>query len=368
VPSESKPDQSKPSGRAGSSGHPGAPSRPGPLGGSAPDSGPPGGGLPLREGAGGESVRDLQQRLRRLGLGVAAEEAGSYGAATAAAVTEFQRQRGLREDGVCGAQTWNALVEAGWSLGQRLLYYRNRMLRGDDVAALQLTLGSLGFDAGRVDGIFGPETHDAVTDFQRNAGLTVDGICGPSTLETLARISTKAEDEVVAGVRERERLRGTPPTLQGRKVVVGEAGGLAALADATRRVLMRTGASVVTLHDPDESSQASQANALEAEVYLGLRLDADGCGCASSFFRGRHGFESEGGRLLAGAIQAVVPESVGVPDLGIQGMALPVLRETRMPAVVVELGPAKVVVEHTAEVAAALARALRNWVNAPCSD
>jgi N-acetylmuramoyl-L-alanine amidase len=322
----------------------------------------------LREGTRGESVRDLQQRLSRLGFDVPEDEAGTYAVGTAAAVTEFQRQRGLRDDGICGPQTWNAVVEAGWSLGQRLLYYRSRMLRGDDVAALQRTLGSLGFDAGRVDGIFGPQTHNALTDFQRNAGLTVDGICGPSTLETLARVSTKAEDEVVAGVRERERLRGTPPTLLGRRVVVGETGGLAALADATRRALIRTGAWVVTLHDPDESSQASQANGLQAEVYLGLRLDAEGCGCSSAYFRGRHGFESEGGRRLAGAVQAVMPGSVGVPDLGVQGMTLPVLRETRMPAVVVELGPAKVVVERSGEVAHALTAALRTWVGAPCND
>ena len=67
----------------------------------------------------------------------------------------FQEHRGLRSDGVCGPQTWSALVEAGRVLGDRLLYYRNPMLRGDDVATLQRQLGALGFDAGRVDGIFG---------------------------------------------------------------------------------------------------------------------------------------------------------------------------------------------------------------------
>ena len=44
------------------------------------------------------------------------------------------------------------------------------MLRGDDVAELQQDLGALGFDAGRVDGIFGPRTKDALEQFQRNIG------------------------------------------------------------------------------------------------------------------------------------------------------------------------------------------------------
>ena len=50
------------------------------------------------------------------------------------------------------------------------------MLRGDDVAELQQRLCTLGFDTGRVDGIFGDATVRALGEFQRNAGLPVDGI------------------------------------------------------------------------------------------------------------------------------------------------------------------------------------------------
>ena len=52
------------------------------------------------------------------------------------------------------------------------------MLRGDDVAELQQRLCTLGFDTGRVDGIFGDATVRALGEFQRNAGLPVDGIVG----------------------------------------------------------------------------------------------------------------------------------------------------------------------------------------------
>ena len=74
----------------------------------------------LRRGDGGEPVRDLQQRLSRLGLSADAE-LGEFGDATEQAVRIFQEQRGLRIDGLCGPQTWSALVESGFHLGDRLL-------------------------------------------------------------------------------------------------------------------------------------------------------------------------------------------------------------------------------------------------------
>jgi N-acetylmuramoyl-L-alanine amidase len=46
-------------------------------------------------------------------------------------------------------------------------------------------------------------------------------------------------------------------------------------------------------------------------------------------------------------------------------MRLPVLRETRMPAVLVELGPPSDVVVRTPALAEALATAVQRWVEAP---
>jgi hypothetical protein len=56
---------------------------------------------------------------------------------------------------------------------------------GTQVAVLQRALASLGFSAGKVDGVYGPVTKKAVTRFQRSARLTADGIFGPVTLRAL---------------------------------------------------------------------------------------------------------------------------------------------------------------------------------------
>lgn len=318
-------------------------------------------GLPLAGGATGEAARDLQRRLTGAGHAIELTEAGRYGPSTETAVSRFQADRGLHVDGVCGPQTWSALVEAGYRLGDRLLYQRAPMMRGDDIGELQLRLGSLGFDTGRVDAIFGPATTRAVADFQRNAGLTTDGICGPDSLAALRRLVEGPPTSSVAGVREREAMRGAPRRLHDRRVVVGETGGLDALAAALGRALGDLGATVAVVHHPDGSAHAADANGFDAAAYLGLALvDEEGCRAAHY---ATTGFESTGGRHLAELAVGELADLLGATE--VRGMRLPVLRETRMPAVICELGPPDRVVEHGAAVATALSRAVARWAVDP---
>jgi len=293
-----------------------------------------------------------------------------YGPATEAAVRSFQAKRRLRVDGICGRETWAALVEAGYTLGDRLLYHRRPMLRGDDVAVLQRFLGSLGFDAGRIDGILGPGTERALREFQRNTGLTVDGVCGPATLQALHRLtgrSDRVKDTVVAAVRESELLRRGPRTLDGRRVMILEPGGLHALASAVARALGRAGAIADVFSHPDPSEQATAANAGAVAVAVALQLEPERAGCTTAYYM-RPDWESAAGRRLAQQLQEVVPAVLGVPDAGVVGLTLPVLRETRMPAVLCELGPAALVVERTADVADGVAHALARWAASPCAE
>lgn len=309
-------------------------------------------------------MRDVQRRLTRLGFDLSSDAAGHYGQTTEDAIRAFQERRGLRIDGVCGRQTWGSLVEAGYQLGDRLLYIRAPMLRGDDVSELQETLGALGFDAGRVDGIFGPRTEAALEHFQRNAGLTVDRVCGPDTVAALRRVvRAEASASPVAAVREAQQLLDAPRQLEGRRIGVGETGGLAALADAVGRALTDSGAVVAVLHHPDETVQAGEANAFHAEVFLSLASRTDPT-CAVAFYAAR-AFESVGGRRLAELVLGELADGPWGRRRAPIGMQLPILRETRMAAVVCELGPPRLVVEQTGALVHSLARALTRWAQEP---
>ncbi|MBQ4347996.1 MAG: spore cortex-lytic enzyme [Clostridia bacterium] len=57
--------------------------------------------------------------------------------------------------------------------------------RGEEVRRIQKKLKELGFYKGSVDGIYGSATQKAVKAFQKNCGITADGIAGPKTLKFL---------------------------------------------------------------------------------------------------------------------------------------------------------------------------------------
>ena len=75
--------------------------------------------------------------------------------------------------------------------------------RGEGVKQLQRNLGMTGAE---VDGIFGPDTQDAVELFQRNSGLVVDAIFGPNCIAALKRLGEKVEQSSVAVVQEKEKI------------------------------------------------------------------------------------------------------------------------------------------------------------------
>ena len=57
--------------------------------------------------------------------------------------------------------------------------------RGTDVKEVQSLLQRLGYYSGAIDGIFGSGTANGVRAFQRDYGLTVDGIVGPMTFNIM---------------------------------------------------------------------------------------------------------------------------------------------------------------------------------------
>lgn len=64
--------------------------------------------------------------------------------------------------------------------------------RGEEVRQVQKKLKELGLYNGSVDGIYGVNTQKAVRQFQKNCGITADGIAGPKTLLYLGLGSGKS--------------------------------------------------------------------------------------------------------------------------------------------------------------------------------
>ena len=323
---------------------------------------PDSGVLPLVPGNAGEPVADLQGRLIALGIAPIGDMTGAYGEATADSVRHFQKSRGLKAHGRCDQMTWAALVEAGDRLGDRLLYRRTPMLRGDDVAALQRQLSTFGFYSGLIDGIFGDMTAAAVATFQRNVGLPVDSVLGQRTLHELERVrSPSGADDLVSPVRER-LVHTASRALAGARIAIGEEGGFAAGIAALSRALTAVGALPISLHHPDSSHIAAEANSADAHVYVGLQLDPSSSSCRTSFYRGFR-YESDVSRRLAELIQSALPKELGLADDGAVGMAVPILRETKMPAVLIEVGDPSVVVQHTGVLATVIVNSLTSWMS-----
>jgi peptidoglycan hydrolase-like protein with peptidoglycan-binding domain len=138
----------------------------------------------LARGSVGERVKKLQQALN-----VAAD--GFFGPQTEEAVKQYQAKNELKVDGVCGPLTWSKLFpedkkeseseescDKAWrkrGCGRWLV----QGMAGRRISRLQEALNIT------VDGFFGPQTVQAVKEFQAKRGLLVDGVCGPATLEKL---------------------------------------------------------------------------------------------------------------------------------------------------------------------------------------
>jgi N-acetylmuramoyl-L-alanine amidase len=289
----------------------------------------------LRFGATGDAVRDLQHRLTDSGNSTGDDPAGTFGAGTELAVRGFQEQRGIRVDGICGHETWTALIESGYALADRMLYHRSPNQRGDDVLDLQRRLNALGFDTGREDGILGPETAAAVREFQRNAGLAVDGVAGPATVTTLLRYRAMASGGV-AGVREREMLR-RPRRFTGHRVFLAIAPGFEQLGTLTARGLDAAGASMlIDSSGEEDETLAARANEWHADLFVAVRAgDRRGVRC---LYYESGSYRSEAGFRTACAIDAELGTVLLASTAReVCGRAYTVLRETRMAAVVCAL-------------------------------
>ena len=178
-------------------------------------------------GDSGPAVAEIRQKLTALGLLTSPgrdlddPRGARFDDDVDRAVRTFQQQRGITIDGIVGPQTYRVLDEARWRLGDRILSYTvSHLLTGDDVAQLQQRLLDMGFDCGRVDGIFGKDTEAALKEFQRNVGLSVDGTCGPATFKALDRLTRTVVGGAPHALRDEEAIARSGSALSGKVVVI----------------------------------------------------------------------------------------------------------------------------------------------------
>lgn len=164
-------------------------------------------GAPLRLGSAGEDVRTIQMNLNRIRknyplIPKISPVNGIFGADTERAVKVFQSVFNLTQDGIVGKATWyqikriyyavkklSELFSEGISIEEakrRFPYVLRRGDSGSAVEIIQFYLQILSYFIPQLpyierDGVFGEKTFEAVSAFQRYAGITQDGIVGRNT-------------------------------------------------------------------------------------------------------------------------------------------------------------------------------------------
>jgi peptidoglycan hydrolase-like protein with peptidoglycan-binding domain len=170
------------------------------------------GDRPLRSGASGPDVRELQQALGQAGFKVKVD--GHFGTGTLRAVKRFQRASRLEPSGTVGTRTVKALkralrgssanVNGGFSdnpsddgahhsLGDRIPVKRG--MSGHDIRVLQDFLTRAGFKVD-IDGEFGSTTEKTVKKFETAQNRAVDGIMDAGDIDALRTLA--GEDDPAA--------------------------------------------------------------------------------------------------------------------------------------------------------------------------
>jgi len=268
-----------------------------------------------------------------------------------AQIRSFQQNRGLSITGFVDAVTARALEEAKWKLGDRSLNLQSTpLMRGDDVATLQSRLTEMGFDCGRVDGIYGPRSESAVKEFQRSAGLVIDGKCGPETIIGLLRLSRIVSGGAPSLMRESATQRNRGPALANKVIVLNPAGDDTLIYDVALRTegrLLALGASVFLTrgvsNSPTETERIAFTNQSGADLMISLHRDSyvnELAHGAATYFYGSdaHGVHSIVGERFASLVQREICARTDLVNCRTHAKAWDLLRLTRAPAVHINLG------------------------------
>lgn len=240
----------------------------------------------------GEDVRSLQERLLEMGYDVGRADS-IYGAQTARAVAQFQREVGLAAaDGACGPQTMNALRR----LGRKVVGGRPQWLREADAFRQS-----------------GPTLVGKVIVIDPGHGASDAGVVVPDG-ELCWTEADLAYD--------------LASRLEGR------------LAAAGMRVHLTRGPSPST--PLPDLNRAQLANELGGDLLISLHVDRhanpEADGVATYHYGTDNGVTSTAGERLAGLVQREIVARTGMRDCRTHAKTWELLRLTRMPAVRVDVG------------------------------
>jgi N-acetylmuramoyl-L-alanine amidase len=301
----------------------------------------------LTLGGSGDLVLQVTNYLTRLNL--LKGESSIFDAQVQSAVKEFQQSRGLTVSGVVDDTTLRALDEARWKLGDRVLTFTQPLMRGDDVAALQSQLSEMGFNCGRVDGIFGKDSESAVMEFQKSVGIKVDGRCGPATIMSMLRLKKIVSGGAPIQLRDAAIRAERGPALAG-KVIVIDPSESAAIFDLSQRLEGRLVALGVNVYltraitsNPDESERIEIANAASADLVISLHqdryLNERAQGVATYYYGSdSHGVHSIVGERFATLAQREICARTDLLNCRTHAKTWDLLRLTKSPTVRIELG------------------------------
>ncbi len=321
----------------------------------------------MKKNSMGAKVTDLQQRLKLLDYSLGANDIdGFYGGCTEDAVKKFQQDRGLLVSGIVDQETWQELVDAGYNIGDRLLYLKNPPFRGDDVKTLQLWLKTLGFYPFNENGIFCNKTRKALVEFQDNMNIDDDGIMGKQTLHHLRSIqriivSKKTSNFPYIKNGGKRKLNNKYGIVLDCSTGPEDKGGAGDGVDVRflkeklyicrniigfcRDKLNSAGFEVMTTTSGEEShgiflfDRIENANKSGADYLISINLnhssDAEANGCSCYYFKGLKSYSIEGFQL-SNMIQDKLIKGLKVLDCRVHGSSYAILKNTSMTSVLVE--------------------------------
>ncbi|GIF11514.1 N-acetylmuramoyl-L-alanine amidase [Actinoplanes teichomyceticus] len=240
----------------------------------------------------GEDVRALQERLLEMGYDTGRPDS-VYGARTARAVAQFQREVGLAPDGSCGPQTMKALRR----LGRKVVGGRPQWLREAEAfrqSGPNLVGKTIVIDPGHGGG--------------DDAGVVVpDGPLRWTEADLVFDLAARLEGRLAAAGMRVHLTRGPAPA-----------------------------------EPMSGAERAALANSLGADLLISLHLDgypsAAAEGVATYHYGTGNGLSSTVGERLAALVQREIVVRTGMHDCRTHAKTWDLLRLTRMPAVRVDLG------------------------------